>query len=191
MNARPILFSGPMVRALLEGRKTQTRRAMKWPSGYEPDHAAVQRLQDRGEWAQKSPYGQPGDLLWVRETWANIALNGYTPVYLYRADSEQLPPRDARAADSTWRPSIHMPREASRLTLKIIEVRVERLQQITEGDVIQEGCPKEVLYGTGWYRDLWNELNGARSWAANPWVWVLTFTVEKRGVDELLRSAAA
>ena len=159
MADRPILFSAPMVRALLAGTKTQTRRVCKLDvrSGMpEPELASLLRC---------CPYGVPGDRLWVRETWAPLTVG-----YAYRAD----PVWNAPPADR-WHPSIHMPRAASRITLEVTGVRVERLQDISEADVIAEGCPRQMLYGTGWYRDLWLKINGTGSWGANPWVWVIEF----------------
>lgn len=191
MKCRPLLFSAPMVRAFLAGRKSQTRRVIK--------------PQPAGDWAvpgrSMCPHGIPGDRIWVRETWANIALAGYTPVYFYRADGEGLPPRDDRATHSTWRPSIFMPREASRITLEISQIRVERLNDISEADAAAEGIEP---IGEAWrsyeiihigphkgkpnphsrvpnrspvtsYRELWESLNGPESWTANPWVWVIQF----------------
>lgn len=144
MKERPILFSGPMVRAILEGRKTQTRRVVK-DSTFEATKQG--RLMHEGEAAAWCPYGQPGDRLWVRETWAHDgpdletararfedALSGgetYGPYY-----------RATESAPGTlrWRPSIHMPRWASRITLEVTGVRVERLQEISEKDAQAEGA---------------------------------------------------
>jgi hypothetical protein len=131
----------------------------------------------------KCPYGVVGDRLWVRETWATIPDEDDCSIAEITAMNECGPASLFYAADppnhgaGKWRPSIHMPRWASRLTLEIIEVRVQRLQEISEADIIQEGCPRAILYGTGWYRDLWNDLNAKRGfpWSANPWVWALTF----------------
>ncbi len=221
----PILFTGGMVRAILDGRKTQTRRIVKLPK-------------DRGTWEQSlfegsqcvdskgrpgrdmvcisntttgktiaCPYGQPGEYLWVRETWAI----GFSTDNAWHATDDRIksiaePQRYSRryAADGTkgfwgkWRPSIFMPRWACRLRLELTDVRVERLQEITEADAIAEGvqplkktaphCRQFYksyrLSGDGTfcertamdsYRTLWESINGEGSWAANPWVWVLTF----------------
>ena len=197
MVERPILFSAPMVRAILGGRKTQTRRVVK----PEP-HAGVRWdaivTAGYGGWTDghgtplRCRYGSAGDHLWVRETWANIALKGYPPVYFYRADGKDLPPRDDRAADSKWRPSIFMPRAASRITLFVTEVRIQRLHEITEADARAEGAMYHDGHGvghSGWrhdYKDvhadarssfarLWSDINGANSWAENPWVWAVSF----------------
>lgn len=190
---RPILFSAPMVRAILDGRKTQTRRVIKgkgtwsvedaddfsnrkWP-GYEDEY---------GTWTDMPcPYGQPGDRLWVRETWA---CNPYDQTTWYRANDD-LPPR-REYGPIGWKPSIHMPRWASRITLEVVRVRVERLQDISEQDAIAEGVkvfqdaiiepysnpPKRMeLTAVHYFADLWNKINGHGSWDANPWVWVVDF----------------
>lgn len=195
MKERPILFSGPMVRAILDGRKTQTRRVNR--------------------------FGVPGDRLWVRETWADVEpLPSRTPAYdgarfavrpdgssselWYRADGEMGVTSLLFDDGPRWRPSIHMPRWASRITLEIVDVRVERLHDITEEDARAEGVdwaspqpfgekwddddredPREVGYGSGSFaldnfRRLWSSINGSESWAANPWVW----RVEFRRVDQ-------
>jgi hypothetical protein len=179
MITRPILFSGAMVRALLDGSKTQTRRALKvrcqeigerddgsrWPWSENPDTAA-------DHW-HVCPYGHAGDRLWVRETFCDLG-DGEIE---YRADGECDPNVVPR-----WTPSIHMPRAASRILLEIVAVRVERLQDITEGDAWAEGVDKaEVLSmpcadgATAAYSALWQRINGAGSWEANPWVWVVEF----------------
>ena len=186
MKERPILFSAPMVRALLAGTKTQTRRIIK------PQHLAFFN-QDAAAmlsyWNERPlPYGQTGDRLWVRETFGHFERNQHFKpgcnVY-YRADGNclELEP---------WRPSIHMPRWASRITLEITSVRVERLQDISEADAIAEGCTqnhngyywggphpvsglKQLATAKGAYQDLWESINGPDSWAANPWVWAIEF----------------
>lgn len=179
--ASPILFSGPMIRALLDGTKTQTRRVCKVESlqngmitpraGYSPrspeSHAGY------------CPYGQPGDLLWVRETWGLWANDGLPQPVFYRAD---YPAPDDTVLPK-WRPSIHMPRWASRLTLRITDVRVERVQDITLADACDEGCelPEQFL-------PLWDSINAkcGFGWDANPWVWALTFEVIQANVDDVL-----
>jgi len=215
MRERPILFSGPMVRALLEGRKTQTRRAVKVQS---PD--GVWSPERDGKWWPTNgedyvdtgvacPYGKPGDRLWVRETWGAVPrLAGCEKVCPERDhDGQGIRYRATwdRVHSVRWRPSIHMPRVASRISLEITEVRVERLQDISEDDARAEGLKAitkdghTVKYGipdsdgfpgtddTGWpwaewnvdprkaFRRLWERINGAESWAANPFVWVLSF----------------
>lgn len=153
MKERPILFSGPMVRAILDGRKTQTRRIVK------PDkesaafmHGAAEILEWRernGEWYGLSgwntvancvcPYGSIGDRLWVREAWASLTVNNQID-YLYRADHHTG--LEKKNGDQKWKPSIHMPRVASRLSLEIVRIRIERLRSIQEKDAIAEGCPE-------------------------------------------------
>jgi hypothetical protein len=182
MKTRPILFNGAMVRALLAGTKTQTRRvakglALEWLSeGFEPAFVA-------DDANGLCPYGHPGDRLWVRETWR--------PVNEVHADYAA----DYNASDlgslGPWKPSIHMPRWASRITLEIVSVRVERLQDISEGDAIAEGVGGDVTvtpcFSVDRYRELWESINGPGSWEANPWVWVVEFKREsmKRGAPTL------
>lgn len=142
----------------------------------------------------KCPYGAEGDRLWVRETWQheNAPDGLYSPGWFvaYRADymSDPHGPDGEKSPEGkyrTWRPSIFMPRAASRITLAITGVRVERLQAISRGDAMAEGCPFPNLGGgecgatdpVGWYRGLWSEINGAGSWDENPWVWVIDFTM--------------
>lgn len=175
MKERPILMSAPMVRAILAGAKRQTRRIAMPKRSIEP-------------MTDECPYGQPGDRLWVRETWQSAPLRG---VFAYRADPmwSGVP---APTPDGRWRPSIHMPRCASRITLEITGVRVERLRDINEDDAIAEGIQPAALtghwrlYGRGAngdmdrsprvsYRSLWESINGQGSWDANPWVWVIEF----------------
>lgn len=195
MAERPILFSGPMVRAILDGRKTQTRRIVKpQPHGdcaaievglYHP--VVIDRHGDEqpgaeifgaysldGEWGVKCPYGMPADRVWVRETWIPSDMGGFH----YRATDEVLP--------CIWRPSIHMPRKASRLTLEITAVRVERLQDISEADARAEGLALAgaILPGraAGCFSRLWDGINGKRApWSSNPWVWVIDFTPTPKG----------
>ena len=201
MKERPIILSGPMVRALLTGTKTQTRRVVKlkpweqieerddgtlWPWMYHEDRA--------DDYWLPCPYGQPGDRLWVREAWRVV----------WSADDE--PPRELDAAYRFWyeadaplqdgygklRPSIHMPRFASRLTLEVTSVRVERLQDISEADAIAEGvtpkwepgCSGRLMEALGGYSfrpaasaygDLWESIHGHGAWDANPFVWVVEF----------------
>ena len=213
MKERPILFIGPMVRAILDGRKTQTRRILKCPSlchvckeGTESDPDCWDSGfldADTGEPLSIAqipcPYGQPGDRLWVRETHKfNGTIAG--PRCTYRADASEKwfenAPDDSPAwiaDDNNWCPSIFMPRWASRITLEIIRVRVERLQEITGDDAVAEGirwndcptteAPESIVKGwgvrkvdyAGGYRNLWEIINGTDAWAQNPWVWVIEF----------------
>ena len=173
---RPILFSVPMVRALLDGTKTQTRRLMNTDGRYRLDLVCPP---DGG--MSRCPSGQPGDRLWVRETFAHIYRDNARPDerrdgdVVYKADCQGL----YAYAYGTWKPSIHMPRWASRITLVVTGVRVERLQDINRGDAMDEGCPfHNMAQGDDprqWYAELWEQINGAGSWAANPWVWVVEF----------------
>lgn len=217
---RPILFSGPMVRAILQGVKTQTRRIMKVQP---PDHAievfdwraphiaeSVKASEgcyyndmDGLHFLCKCPYGTVGDRLWVRETWMQFDEDhriADTP-YAYRA-STSVEGEEIRTEyigcgrKYQWRPSIHMPRKASRINLQIDAIRCERLNAISEDDAIAEGIESEPhrvlgrhykLYGdlekhNQWtvgpkwsYETLWEAINGPGSWAANPWVWVVQF----------------
>jgi len=139
VSERPILFSGPMVRAILEGRKSQTRRVIKTHSP-----AYIERWKGAEGWDKECSYGQPGDLLWVRETWrrhivsppnvdARIPRKRFDLGVRYRADGHLMD--DGKK----WKSPIHMPRWASRLTLRITGVRVERLQEISGEDCIAEG----------------------------------------------------
>lgn len=199
MKERPILFNAPMVRALLAGTKTQTRRICKpqpYGNGFMVGHELVCHndylppsvmLMDVGKgknqyttsdaegWESDCPYGAPGDSLWVRETFARYNIEAHRHDWAYAATPAADWPKDGR-----WRPSIHMPRAASRITLEVTGVRVERLQKISEADALAEGArlhtDKDPDYGyAGWYRALWESINGPESWAANPWVWVVEF----------------
>jgi hypothetical protein len=191
MKERPILFSGPMVRAILAGTKTQTRRMVKRQGDMEFDPAdphygpywlAYAAGDLDGEDAKvRCPYGVPGDRLWVRETWA------------VQHEYDTAAPSEI-GASARWhyaatedlgglrkRPSIFLPRRGSRILLEITEVRVERLQEISEQDARAEGVAPNAFERTAdnWggvlYRRLWESINGAGSWDANPWVWVVSF----------------
>jgi hypothetical protein len=185
MTDRPIIFSAPMVRALLDGRKTQTRRALK------PPYGTLEYLPDR-TWRPIYTKCFRGDRLYVREAFCPRL--GYpAPVATphYRADDDKPEWR------GLWKPSIHMPRWASRLTLTVTDVRVQRLQEISEADAIAEGCdaafamtmrrPNGAYPGnaTECFRDLWNSLHGPDAWDANPWVAALTFTVQRGNIDSI------
>jgi hypothetical protein len=162
MKERPILFSAPMVRAILAGHKTQTRRIIK--------------LAPSGEWKfgkliKLCPYGLVGHQFWVRETFS-IWSDGMSDGVFYRATDA-----DKGIESIKWKPSIFMPRWASRIQLEIVAIRVERLQDISESDVVAEGIASAPAgeYGVAAYRSLWNKLNGDGSWTSNPWVWVIEF----------------
>ncbi len=196
MKEKPILFSGPMIRAILANTKTQTRRIFKpdrmtWDANGRYTTYAMRggELSTTGSgpfkpssWLHYCPYGQPGDRLWVRETFGHFERNeNFAPgcEVFYRADGESL-------AVEPWRPSIHMPRWASRITLEVTGVRVERLQDIDLADALAEGISDTgalILDSAGneqggpiaEYAVLWEQINGGGSWEKNPFVWVVTF----------------
>lgn len=199
---RPILFSAPMVRAILDGRKTQTRRIVKPQPVFDgrfwnlygaswSDRISTVPVIPGHSLAVRNPYGQVGDRLWVRETWGinecgkRVSLapaawpNGWPVKRLVYNANENIPTYSKRV-------SIHMPRWASRIDLEITDIRVERLNEISEGDAIAEGCERVFAadgsdYGAGLttaceqFETLWESINGPGSWAANPWVWVVEF----------------
>lgn len=211
---RPIIFSAPMVRALLDGRKTQTRRLIKprgvnlfdgtWADSYalDPGNAG---------WRQDCIHYAVGDRLWVREKhyltddgdseFAVCPADGEDVVQAHKASIERVAAQ--QKLSPTWaarhlklRPSIHMPRWASRLTLLVTGVKVERLQEISEADAKAEGavcttCANVVSPPDGFpsYRSgfgiLWNQINGAGAWDANPWVVAITFTVHRSNIDRM------
>jgi len=189
MKEGPILFNGPMVRATLEGRKPQPQ--------FEFHGVPFLRANDVGESPKTMccPYGKPGDRLWVRETWSNgwisKPIKGDKLCYRATPLAEQGFKNCYR-----WRPSIHMPRWASRITLEIVSVRAERLNEISEADAIAEGAefgfwyPNEGVFAeptdeedeqdssfSEGFAFLWESINGPGSWDLNPWVWVIDFKV--------------
>jgi hypothetical protein len=196
---RPILFSGPMVCAILDGSKTQTRRVVKMPPDFEqfthlrsaqgaeaPKNTFIAYWLEYGKEESggtffRCPFGKPGERLWVRETWA--APHGFD------AWSPRDIPKGARIYYSATadlkgpfgvgglrcRPSIFMPRWASRITLEIADVRVERLQSISDDDARAEGYDGSHAFPREWFARLWERINGLGSWKANPWVWVVEF----------------
>jgi hypothetical protein len=197
---RPILFSGPMVRAILDGRKTQTRRIVTDKHfkrlGLERDGEYIYTTEGpqwNGEFEGEfwSPFGQAGGRLWVRETHCQFGSR-----YIYRADYDQLTPI-SDGIGGPWKPAIHMPRKASRITLEVTSLRVERLSDISNADCVAEGI---TAIGNGvrmpdgsyaqagryetksstvrqLYSELWESINGPGSWARNPWVWVVEFRI--------------
>ena len=209
MREIPILFSASMVRAIIDGKKTQTRRVVKPQlSGcpYNDNGIWVERWFHTGDDDReiRCPYGQRGDKLWVRENWQYYDWNeDGMPCIRYAADNATVWPEvpeewaeriddiwatlssedDNMARDRRWRPSIHMPRWASRITIEITAVRVERLQDISEADALDEGITYNDIANNGldpmrarrWYRGLWESINGTGSWDENPWVWVIDF----------------
>lgn len=187
MRERPILFNGEMVRAILDSRKTQTRRVVKQRLGWRTtiDEGKFLCEDMYGDWHEwKGPYGQPGDRLWVRETWGFCAdglPNDDRPIHpvhggcLYRATEPEAVSGDE--SDMRWKPSIHMPRWASRINLEITNIRVERLNDISEDDACKDGgfspftrdCKKPK------FKALWESVYGEGSWEENSWVWVIEF----------------
>lgn len=169
-----MIFNGEMVRAILHGRKTQTRRPAN------PSTANLLDLQEQyphKKYNISCPFGAVGDRIWVRETWARYNIDQDSHDMAYRA----TPPADW-PEKGRWRPSIHMPRWASRLMLEITGVRVERLQVITLGDICKEiGCGlydfRPATYGFQVWEELWKSIYGEENWQANPWVWVIEFKV--------------
>ena len=188
MKERGMLFNGAMVRALLDGRKTQTRRIAK----VTPDQCEDIGIFDA---EHSCPYGQPGDRIWVRETWrTDASLDNRAPrdfsgwPVKYEADGEVLGHGSFFGSpDGKTRVNMHMPRWASRILLEIVSVRVERLQDISESDARSEGITINDQHKTGYctgeylppsvraYRDLWESIGGAGSWDINPWVWCINF----------------
>jgi len=181
---RPILFNTEMVRAVLDGRKTQTRRVITAKKNQTVLRSFLSGLLHWEKIMPYCPYGKVGDRLWVRETWATQ--KGVAGV-IYKADNPE------RLIDGPWSPSIFMPRWASRITLEITDVRVERVQDITPEDAKAEGLTPYAIYGGrphSWtvedqtftdpckaFSRLWDSINAQRGygWDANPWVWVIEF----------------
>ena len=197
MTDRPIIFSAPMVRALLSGSKTQTRRIIK----PQPDEDGLAR-EIAGGWfdtsGRKYPLAEPGDRLYVRENFC-LSLPCGTPVYHATLGQKLL----AECSDIKWKPSIHMPRTLSRLTLEVTGVKVERLQDISEEDAKAEGVEAGDYDDNEWLRshpygaefwNLWDSLNAKRdggiyAWAANPWVVAPQFAVHHANIDSMKEAA--
>jgi hypothetical protein len=197
IKARPILFSGPMVRALMAGSKTQTRRVVKnaehlpsSPESFKHNGWAFFKDYAGGVYSHpfKCPYGQPGDLLYVKESLYNpIGKDSWWRSRYHYAADETPSPIINTTGKPRKRPSIHMPRRASRLTLEITDVRVERLRNISEKDAIAEGfsCEDE-------FDDYWFEINPIIGECYqgdaqdDPWLWALTFRVYQQNVDSLI-----
>lgn len=218
MGDKPIIFSAPMVRALLDGRKTQTRRVIK-PQPHDRSEGCYHRPDGSWVWVDAHRenngagyYGNRlddshfftryvvGERLYVRETWTARMTHGWTisdarsrmfnEEILFRADGHD-------SLDGWW-PSIHMPREFSRLTLTVTDVRVQRLQDISEVDAVAEGLVQAYegwatdTGGSCWgnsavnsYRQLWNSLHGPDAWDANPWVVAVSFSVQRGNIDQI------
>ena len=200
---KPILFNTEMVRAILDGRKTVTRRVIRWdkvdnalscPARRKnieiPDDKIIERLCG-------APYCM-ADILYVRETWTILPGtpgDNFRPsgVYYYKADGDMRPDR---FRDNGWHPSIHMPKEAARIFLRVQDVHVERVQEITGAECVREGIPQESLkevgeaFTVGQFADLWDSTVKPADlprygWDANPWVWVIDF--ERISRDEALK----
>lgn len=188
---RPIIFSSEMVRAILDGRKTQTRRVIRNPE-------RLSGLMLEGEAVDWCPYGRPGDLLYVREAWRPRWTPERGHILRYRADGSDSPEDGALASriaeiysrrgspdhKQPWRPSIHMPKWAARIWLEVTAVRVERVQEISVWDARDEGVQVETHPDGGiksgyidGFRKLWDSINADRAygWEENPWCWVVSF----------------
>ncbi|HCM5084710.1 TPA: hypothetical protein N3K56_003911 [Klebsiella aerogenes] len=238
MTERGMIFNSEMVRALLDGRKTQTRRPIKWK---QTRFTEIGEREDGSKWPWSEdaehacdywhpcPFGAIGDRIWVRETWGVVSHeldedgriqswmpdrpatvihempfgNGYYSGHaIYAADGDFTWGDDDGYEDgrSCWKPSIHMPRAASRILLEITDVRVERLNAISEEDAMREGIDADRLAESqdnydciadhnmtgrptakGYFSDLWQSIYGEESWKASPWVWVIEFKRVKGG----------
>ncbi|MGK9171949.1 hypothetical protein KXR87_01745 [Yokenella regensburgei] len=197
MKERGMIFNSEMVRAILDGRKTQTRRIIKLSHEHGMKNPVVRGKNGEASYegcrlaAMLCTFGQPGDRLWVRETWAQAGA-GAPELQLYRANyPAHVPPHYENAPpaeDVRWTPSIHMPRWASRILLEITDVRVERLNDISQRDAIAEGAPPSHPsidavsqqfgypdFSRSWFGQTWQHIYGEESWQANPWVWVIEF----------------
>lgn len=223
MKVTPMLFTTDLVCALLDGRKVQTRRPIKIncvEKHPQDERLLIAKIGKKQYWFNSQPdhphnilracpYGTAGDLIYVRETWASHFIwAGVKPSEIYHSDGKSCLFYKADGGitcgcnegqkEKAWRPSIHMPRWASRLTLKITNVRVERVQDISEEDAVAEGMPtteeaKEMAIKAGmswyqhpsvWFRSAWNHLYS--NWNDNPWVWVIEFEVIHQNVDAYL-----
>jgi hypothetical protein len=206
----PIIFSGPMIRSILENRKTQTRRVAKLINQIAENHSGVRVWWKDGTVSMSReamytpslrepfegivcPYGAPGDRLWVRETWIPVHHGSYEvfdrkigfgdrPAIVYAADPGVGYHEVWDNYKGKWHPSIFMPRWASRITLEITEVRVQRVQEIENKDAVAEGImvenPDADYYGASTaFKHLWDTINAKRGygWESNPFCWVLTF----------------
>lgn len=183
MKERPIIFNAEMVRAIINGRKTQTRRVVKFDWCRSADELLHQASFDP---AYKCPYGKVGDRLWVRETWDFQALRDgvFNIQDFIRWGGKVAYKADGGRVVEKWIPSIHMPRWASRITLEITSVRVERLQDISNDDCWAEGMSDatnpELKPNRRWFSELWESINGPGSWHSNPFVWVIEFRKETK-----------
>ncbi|EPM0660556.1 TPA: hypothetical protein ACWME0_003667 [Klebsiella pneumoniae] len=197
MREKGLIFNSEMVRAILDGRKTQTRRPIKWK---QTRFTEIGEREDGSKWPWSEdaehacdfwhpcPFGAVGDRIWVRETW-----NKYGGLLTYRADHDWIDDmRKETVCTAKWVPSIHMPRWASRILLEITDVRVERLNAISEEDATAEGVPPagsllpdylgtfltpkgDFATAKVAFQRLWESIYGEESWKANGWVWVIEF----------------
>lgn len=206
MADRPIIFSAPMVRALLDGRKTQTRRVLTHSCDEAPAfvHQGVITALDEMDRPYRWPKSHSiGDRLWVREAhsiWADAesaaaaqCIEGTDEPCIYRADYQEGTESEPMGG-SGWRPSIHMPRWASRITLTVTDVRVQRLREISEADAVAEGVdavtlddvPRQAAMSRrSDFASLWNSIHGPGAWDANPWVCAITFTTHRCNIDQM------
>ncbi|TAV48401.1 hypothetical protein ELI30_08850 [Rhizobium leguminosarum] len=220
MTDRPILFSGPMVRALLAGTKTQTRRTLGQFDVFrlsDGSEAPVSCLQIEGQPLPRVTIGRVvterqlkaavGDRLWVRETWQGLSFGDYQPTKSSQCEvryaaTDPCADLDAESRGYSWRPSIFMPRWASRITLTVTDIRVERLQDCSDSDAIAEGIERSKDFPDRFmtpdgdyavpavaYQRLWESINGPGSWDANPWIAAYTFTVQRGNIDQIARAA--
>lgn len=191
MTDRPIIFSAPMIRALLDGRKTQTRRIYRVPPGSYVEQGRIWAMTDgcpHGDAAL--PYA-PGDRLWCKEVWGlGISDHGDCPRYKatldYMCGDKIVSPHEGPFA---WKSPRFMPKRFSRLTLLVTDVRVQRLQEISRGDAMEEGCPfANMADGPNprdWYRDIWNSIHGPDAWDRNPWVAAISFKAHRCNIDKM------
>jgi len=202
MKERPVIFNGEMVRAILDGRKTQTRRtlterhlhlidAASSAGECYPLESGVDHENSQIYYREHCPFGQVGDRLWVREAFRVHSRATDVSTLVYRASERNSWTEQTRrvpvlvcnkqVSPEKWTPSIHMPRWASRITLEITDVRIERLNDISEEDAKAEGVKAGVSPGHEHmmhqvaFRELWQSIYGEESWNANPWVWVIEF----------------
>lgn len=221
MPDKPIIFSAPMVRALLDGRKTQTRRIpeITWKdgantsfTGWRPELVGSRHWQligGMGVGANIKTAYAPGDRLYVRENWQALSHGDYQPTKaappycdIRYAATDPLADLPSDTRGYPWRPSIHMPRWASRITLTVTDVRVQRLQDISREDAIAEGVQRVGGGALRWekwsaaegqsgmspeaaYALLWNSLHGPEAWDANPWVAAYSFSVARGNIDQI------
>lgn len=207
MKERPIIFRGEMVRAILAGRKSQTRRLVRWPSWANPERDWPELVRVGGLALYKDglptrrmtcPYGAPRDRLWVREPWRtrldqdHIAPRDLDPRWTHPtwvADHSDMTPSGCAGGVGKLRPSMFLPRKFSRIDLEVTEVRVQRLQEISEEDARAEGIavdqlnhairPDDDIHWGGaveYFAELWDSINGKKApWSSNPWVWAISF----------------